>query len=67
MNVVDASVALWVGLGHELLQTAAEISIQYRLSGYDGIYASTARLLGGQWLTFDLGAVPLERLFFRQI
>jgi predicted nucleic acid-binding protein len=42
-----------VGFGHELLQMAAELAVKYQLSGYDSIYLATAKLLGGQWYTFD--------------
>lgn len=45
-----------VGLGHELLQTAAELAGDKGLSGYDAIYAATAQLLGasGTHLTNEL-------------
>ncbi len=42
-----------VGNGHELLARAAEIAIQTGLTGYDSVYAATAELLHGQWITFD--------------
>ena len=42
-----------IGNGRELLSCAAEIASQYRLSGYDAIYAASANLVGGQWLTAD--------------
>ncbi len=42
-----------VGLGHELLKTAAHIAGRYKLSGYDAIYAATAKLTKGRWYTFD--------------
>lgn len=45
-----------VGLGHELLQEAAEITYKYSLSGYDAIYVATARMLEGHWYTFDPNA-----------
>jgi predicted nucleic acid-binding protein len=42
-----------VGLGHELLDLAVSIAMEYKLSGYDAIYAATAQLTKGQWYTFD--------------
>lgn len=42
-----------IGLGHELLQLAAEISQKYKVSGYDAVYVASAQLLSGQWYTFD--------------
>ncbi|PWU13643.1 MAG: hypothetical protein C5B49_14265 [Bdellovibrio sp.] len=45
-----------IGLGHELLQAAAEISLAYKVSGYDAIYIATAQLVNGQWHTFDIEA-----------
>lgn len=42
-----------IGLGHELLQLATEISLKYEISGYDAIYVASAQLLKGQWYTFD--------------
>lgn len=42
-----------VGLGHELLELAAELSQRCKIGGYDAIYVACAQLLDGQWLTFD--------------
>lgn len=42
-----------VRLGAGLLKTAADIAFEYRLSGYDALYAACAQTLGGQWLTAD--------------
>ena len=40
-----------LGNGSELLSLAAQLSVQFGLSGYDAIYAATAKLLNGVWLT----------------
>ena len=40
-------------LGHETLRRAAELTFSWGLAAYDAIYAATADLLGGQWLTAD--------------
>jgi predicted nucleic acid-binding protein len=45
-----------LSLGHEALQKAAELAFSWGLSAYDAVYASTASLLGGQWLTADTRA-----------
>jgi len=45
-----------LALGHETLQRAAELAYTRGLSAYDAVYASTASLLGGQWLTADTRA-----------
>ena len=42
-----------VGLGHELMQLAAETSLKHKVTGYDAVYIATAKLLDGQWFTFD--------------
>ena len=42
-----------VANGHELLASAAEIAIEWRLSGYDATYLALATLAGGTWLTAD--------------
>jgi predicted nucleic acid-binding protein len=42
-----------VGNGNELLMKAADISIKYGLTGYDAIYAASAKLLDGLWITAD--------------
>ncbi len=42
-----------IGLGHELLQLASEISLKHKVSGYDAIYVASAQLVGGRWFTFD--------------
>ena len=42
-----------LGLGHETLQRAAELTLSWGLTAYDAIYAATAQLLGGKWLTAD--------------
>ena len=42
-----------LALGHETLQRAAELAFSWGLTAYDAVYAATADLLGGQWLTAD--------------
>ncbi len=44
------------GLGHELLQRAAEYAISWSLSRYDAIYIALAALTDGVWLTADARA-----------
>lgn len=45
-----------LALGHEILERAAELAYSWGLSAYDAVYAATADLLGGQWLTADTRA-----------
>lgn len=45
-----------VGNGAQLLDKAAEIAKEYNISGYDAIFAATASLLKGVWLTADKAA-----------
>lgn len=45
-----------LGLGHETLARAAELAYSWGLSAYDAVYAATADLLGGLWLTADARA-----------
>jgi predicted nucleic acid-binding protein len=42
-----------LALGHETLRRAAELAFSWGLTAYDAVYAATADLLGGQWLTAD--------------
>jgi len=42
-----------IGNGSELLAIAAKIAVQHKLTGYDAIYAATAKLVGTKWLTAD--------------
>lgn len=42
-----------VGNGHDLLATAAEMAVAWRISGYDAVYAALASLVHGTWLTAD--------------
>lgn len=42
-----------VGNGHSLLMLAVQYAREWKLTGYDAIYAATAELLGGTWLTAD--------------
>ncbi|MFM7142039.1 MAG: type II toxin-antitoxin system VapC family toxin [Alphaproteobacteria bacterium] len=45
-----------VGNGRELLAAAVRLACDHGLSGYDAIYAASARLVGGHWLTADAKA-----------
>lgn len=45
-----------LALGHETLRRAAELAYSWGLSAYDAVYAATADLLDGQWLTADARA-----------
>ena len=45
-----------IGNGRELLACAADLACRHRLTGYDAVYAASARLTGGCWLTADLKA-----------
>lgn len=45
-----------IGNGRELLAAAADLACRYGLSGYDSIYAASAQLVGGCWLTADAKA-----------
>lgn len=42
-----------IGNGQELLSLAAELALRHGLSGYDAIYAATAVLVEGEWITAD--------------
>ena len=42
-----------IGNGRELMQDAAILACSLNLSGYDAIFAATAKLLGGKWITAD--------------
>ncbi len=56
--------------GRGLLCAAAEIAKRYKVSGYDAVFAATAQLISGSWLTADDVAVKklrgsgLARLLF---
>ncbi|OGQ89464.1 MAG: hypothetical protein A2289_09025 [Deltaproteobacteria bacterium RIFOXYA12_FULL_58_15] len=50
-----------IGHGHELLETAVGFSVDWGLSGYDALYAATAHLLNGTWLTADKKAARRVR------
>lgn len=45
----------WTRVGHggEVLATAVHFAKCYGLRGYDAIYAATAKLLSGTWVTSD--------------
>ncbi len=45
-----------IGNGHELLSEAIHLATQFKISGYDAIYAATAKLIRGKWLTADSAA-----------
>ena len=42
-----------LGNGHELLATAIDLASEYKLTGYDAIYAAYAKLTGGIGITAD--------------
>ena len=42
-----------LALGNDTLQRAAELTHTWGLSAYDAVYAATADLIGGRWLTAD--------------
>lgn len=42
-----------IGNGRELLGCAADLACSYGLTGYDALYAATAKLTAGCWLTAD--------------
>ena len=42
-----------IGNGHELLEVAAKVACDWRLSGYDAVYVAAAVLTEGTWLTAD--------------
>jgi predicted nucleic acid-binding protein len=42
-----------LGNGRKLLARAAELACAHHLTGYDAVYAASAQLLGGCWLTAD--------------
>lgn len=43
-----------IGNGRELLALAADLACKHGLTGYDSIYAASARLVGGHWVTADV-------------
>jgi predicted nucleic acid-binding protein len=45
-----------IGHGRELLARAAELACTHGLTGYDAVYAASAQLIGGYWLTADVKA-----------
>jgi predicted nucleic acid-binding protein len=45
-----------IGNGRDLLARAADLACGYGLGGYDAVYAASAQLTGGRWLTADLKA-----------
>jgi predicted nucleic acid-binding protein len=45
-----------IGNGRNLLARAADLACRYALTGYDAMYAASAQLAGGIWLTADLRA-----------
>jgi predicted nucleic acid-binding protein len=50
-----------IGNGSQLLQRAAKIAKEFNISGYDAIFAATASLVEGVWLTADEVAVKKLR------
>jgi predicted nucleic acid-binding protein len=45
-----------IGNGRDLLARAADLACRYELTGYDAIYAASAQLTDGIWLTADVRA-----------
>jgi predicted nucleic acid-binding protein len=45
-----------IGNGGELLKKAADIAVNHKLTGYDAIYAASASLINGTWVTADAKA-----------
>ena len=45
-----------IGNGREFLTRAADLACAQGLTGYDAVYAASAQLTGGCWLTADLKA-----------
>jgi predicted nucleic acid-binding protein len=42
-----------IGNGSQLLEKAAELAKEFHLSGYDAVFAASAALVEGVWLTAD--------------
>ncbi len=42
-----------LALGHDILRRAAELAFSWGLTAYDAVYAATADLIDGRWLTAD--------------
>lgn len=45
-----------VGNGRELLARAADLACAHGVTGYDAVYAASAELVGGCWVTADARA-----------
>ena len=45
-----------IGNGREILTRAGDLACRHGLGGYDAVYAASAQLSGGCWLTADLRA-----------
>jgi predicted nucleic acid-binding protein len=45
-----------IGNGRQLLATAADLACRHGLGGYDAVYAASALLTSGRWLTADARA-----------
>lgn len=50
-----------IGNGRELLACAADLACTHGLTGYDALYAATAKLTRGCWLTADARAHRMIR------
>ena len=61
ISLVEALGLHRVANGHELLASAAELAVDWGLSGYDATYVALARLAGGAWLTADRRAANRVR------
>jgi predicted nucleic acid-binding protein len=49
-----------IGNGSQLLEKAAELATEFHISGYDAVFAASALLVDGIWLTAD--AVAAKKL-----
>jgi predicted nucleic acid-binding protein len=53
-----------IGNGAQLLDKAAELATEFHISGYDAVFAASALLVDGIWLTAD--AVAAKKLRSRK-
>lgn len=56
LHILESLGLYRLGNGSELLSTAAHIAVKYKLTGYDAIYAASAKLIDGEWITADIKA-----------
>jgi predicted nucleic acid-binding protein len=50
-----------IGNGSQLFDKAAELATEFHISGYDAVFAATALLVEGIWLTSDVVAAKKLR------